>query len=176
MTGVQTCALPISGIELTKRDLVVPVLGIGLEDQTEYMHRAYLYWILNNVASLTAEFQYGEFSRETLPISEPQKLTTRKLPLSLKLHFPSGWSSSLTTTFYEQDILTSTHDNDKFWLADAQVGYRLPKRLGQINLEVRNLLDTEFNYYDATFRTGMAQPATINHERSIWLRLALMFD
>ena len=167
-----------TGLELTKRNLVVPISGIGTEGQTEYAHRAYLYWTLNNIVSLTAEYQFEEFEREKPVSNEPAKLTTHKLPFNLNLHYPNGWSGGLTTTYFDQEVIQQSAqlEKDDFWITDARLGYRLGKRLGLINLEVRNLLDEDFNYYDATFRTGLAQPASIYHERSIWLRLALTFD
>jgi hypothetical protein len=39
-------------------------------------------------------------------------------------------------------------DSDSFFLVDASIGYRLPKRFGIFSLEVRNLFHTEFFYQD----------------------------
>jgi len=177
-----------TGLELTKRELVVPINSSGsvrYEGQTEDAHRAYIYWTPYNTLSVTAEFQYDELDREisaSTSLNEPRTLTTYKLPLSVKLHYPNGWSGSLTSTFYDQDVIqpltvsTSRHDEDNFWISDARIGYRLAKRKGLINFEIRNLFDKNFKYYNANFRTGLAQSAAIYHERSIWLRLALTFD
>ena len=38
--------------------------------------------------------------------------------------------------------------DDRFWVVDASVGYRLPKRFGIISLEAKNLLDKEFQFQD----------------------------
>lgn len=177
-----------TGIELTKRDLEVPYidsisLNRVLENQTEYGHRAYINWAFNNTTSISAEYQYEEFDREGTNsiVNEPKRLETHKLPLSLKVNYPSGWSGGLTTTFYDQDIIqsigaTTVINKDDFWMTDLNIGYRFSKRLGHINLEVRNLLDESFMFYDAAFRTEISKPATLYHDRSIWLRLALTFD
>lgn len=179
-----------AGIELTKRDLEVPYedsvsVNKFFENQTEYGHRAYIYWALNNTTTFAAEYQYEEFDREltdNVGVNEPKKLVTHKLPLSLKVNYPSGWSGSLTTSYYDQDIIqyitdtTTVNNKDNFWMTDFKMGYRFSKRLGTINLEVRNLLDEDFMFYDAAFRTETSKPATLYHERSIWLRLALTFD
>lgn len=176
-----------TGIELTKRDLEVPYLdtsGINkvLENQTEYSHRVYVYRTLNNTTTISAEYQYEEFDREIDNIeNQPKKLVTHKLPLSLKVNYPSGWIGSLTTSYYDQDIIQPTgttplNNKDNFWMTDLNVGYRFSKRLGTLNLEVRNLLDENFMFYDAAFRIDTSKPASLYHERSIWLRLALTFD
>lgn len=176
-----------TGIELTKRDLEVPYIdtnGIDrvYENQTEFGHRAYIYWALNNTTSISAEYLYEEFDREGSNVAnEPKRLVTHILPLSLKVNYPSGWSGSITTSFYAQDIIQPTNTvtlNNKatFWMSDLNIGYRFPKRLGRISIDVRNLLDEKFMFYDAAFRTEISKSATLYHERSIWLRLALTFD
>ena len=33
--------------------------------------------------------------------------------------------------------------DDQFWVVDAAISYRLPKRLGLISLEAKNLFDEE---------------------------------
>ena len=178
-----------TGFELLKRELDIPIAsGSSIsryEGQDEYLHRAYIYWMLNDVFSISTEFQYEEFSKDitaSVSTSEPSKLTTRKLPISFKFYYPNNWLGSLTTTYYNQDViqpLSATsfkHDKDDFWISDVIIGYRFNKRKGQIGLEVRNIFDKKFKYYDSTFRSGMAQPASIYHERSVWLRMGLTFD
>lgn len=175
-----------TGVELTGRDLDVPYQsGVNkvLEEQSEYAHRAYVYWALNNTTSLSAEYQYEEFNRERdIIVNQPKKLVTHILPISLKVNYPSGWSGSITAAYYDQDInqyngVSIEHNQDDFWMTDLNIGYRFARRLGTINLEVRNLLDEDFMFYDAAFRNDeTSKPATLYHERSIWLRLALTFD
>ena len=38
--------------------------------------------------------------------------------------------------------------DDQFWLVDAAVSYRFPKRYGFFTVGVTNLFDKEFDYYD----------------------------
>jgi outer membrane receptor protein involved in Fe transport len=60
----------------------------------------------------------------------------------------------VTTTYNHQDgdFLALSGDSrsgeDSFWLVDAAISYRLPKRYGIITAGVRNLFDEEFNYFD----------------------------
>jgi len=51
-----------------------------------------------------------------------------------------------------------SEDDDHFWVVDASLSYRLPKRYGLITLEVRNLFDEEFNFQDTDALNPQIQP------------------
>ena len=53
---------------------------------------------------------------------------------------------------------TQADGSDDFFLVDATVGYRLPKRAGVISLQVKNLFDDEFNYQDDSYREFRDEP------------------
>ena len=63
-------------------------------------------------------------------------------------------------------------------VVNAGLGYRLPKRLGLVAFEVRNLFDREFNFQDNSFQTGVGQrganPLYIP-ERTFFGRVTLNF-
>jgi outer membrane receptor for monomeric catechols len=59
---------------------------------------------------------------------------------------------------------------DQFWVLDMSIGYRLPKRLGLITIEAKNLLDENFKFQD----TDPANPSIIP-ERKIFARITLAF-
>jgi hypothetical protein len=62
-----------------------------------------------------------------------------------------------------QDLASSERDLAKarFWTADAQIGYRLPRRYGAVILEGRNVTDREFEYYDREPEETLAPARTI---------------
>lgn len=60
--------------------------------------------------------------------------------------------------------------DDQFWVVDASLGYRLPKRWGIIEIEAKNLLDEEFKFQD----TDPSNPE-IFPERLILVKLTLAF-
>lgn len=64
---------------------------------------------------------------------------------------------------------------DHFWLADAAVGYRLPKRHGILSLEARNLLNKAFNYQDTNFQTSQPGEPLFQAKRIIYARFSLIF-
>ena len=47
---------------------------------------------------------------------------------------------------------------DDFWLVDAAIRYRFPKRYGFLTVGVRNLFDKDFEYYDTDFDNPAIQP------------------
>jgi hypothetical protein len=60
--------------------------------------------------------------------------------------------------------------SDQFWVLDASIGYRLPRRLGLITLEVRNLLDEEFKFYEMDPTIPLMYP-----ERLVFARFTFAF-
>ena len=60
---------------------------------------------------------------------------------------------------------------DRFWVVDAFVGYRLAKRRGLLSLNADNLLDEDFHFQDIDPTNPSLFP-----ERLISLRFTLAFD
>ncbi|MGE5239834.1 MAG: hypothetical protein ACM3ON_13660, partial [Chloroflexota bacterium] len=48
--------------------------------------------------------------------------------------------------------------SDGFWLFDAAVSYRLPKRLGFISVGGKNLFNKSFSYFDSDPKNPWIQP------------------
>jgi hypothetical protein len=61
-------------------------------------------------------------------------------------------------------------DEDQFWVVDASVSYRLPKRYGIISLIAKNLFDEEFMFQDMNPRNPLIFP-----DRLIVFRFTLSF-
>ena len=59
-------------------------------------------------------------------------------------------------------------DRDTFWLVDASIGYRLPKRYGLISVEAKNLFDKNFRFQDMDPGNPLIVP-----ERLIVIRFTL---
>ena len=49
--------------------------------------------------------------------------------------------------------------HDQFWLLDAAISYRLPKRMGFISFGGKNLFNRHFKYYDADPASPVIQPS-----------------
>jgi outer membrane receptor protein involved in Fe transport len=151
------------GVEFSKRDLKVPFLdftdpenpSVAKADWDEHLGRAYLFWTPHPWFALRAEYVFERFERvEELPEGLTE-LDTHRVPLGITFFHPIGLSASLTTTYWNQDgtfqsLLTGEirSGRDDFWLVDAAINYRLPKRYGFISVGVRNLFDQRFKFFD----------------------------
>jgi hypothetical protein len=126
-----------------------------------------------------------EFKKEDSPIlstSHPNYLRTQKIPLFMTYHSSIGFYTRLSAIHYYQKLSqpsgsfssrTFTYDNDKFWIWNLNVGYRLAKRKGNFSVVVNNLLDKNFKYFNSKFRTDVALPPELSHDRSITFKINL---
>jgi hypothetical protein len=173
-----------AGGEFSKRDLTVPILDVSDPfnprqrdvDWDEYLGRAYLFWTPHPWVALKAEYVFERFERDVVG---PIKLDTHRVPLGIGFFHPSGFSASFTATYWDQEgqftpFLDPTvpvrNGQDNFWLLDAAISYRLPRRLGFITVGVTNLTDEKFRYFDVDFDNPTIQPT-----RTVFARLTLAF-
>ncbi len=183
------------GVEYSRRDLKprTSVSQRGIIEIIEYnrreeLYRSYLYWTPQPHWALSAEAQFEQFKRSSIdPFvtlgGQPTKVETVLLPLAIRYFNPSGFFVGLGGTFVHQEVdlaPTSTFalDSDDFFLLDASIGYRLPKRRGIISLQARNLFDEEFLFQDLsiqTVREDDRNPSFIP-DRAIFLQATLAFN
>ena len=174
------------GAEFAYRDLNVPFFAqeeagapitISEAKWDESLGRLYGYWTPHKWVALRAEYQYEKVERDEQLTEGIRKLTTHRIPLGVSFFHPSGFSVGLKATYYHQegDIERTTiafglfeKGEDNFWLVDAAISYRLPKRYGLITLGVTNLFDKEFNYYDID-----PDNPSIQQDRQVFLKLTL---
>lgn len=147
--------------------------------QDEQFHRAYLYWTPTDRLAFSTEYFFEHIDRENPPGNEFDTLTTHRLPLRLSYYHPNGLFGHLGGSYVYQDVYFSSPGNksgiEDFWLMDASLGYRLPKRWGVVSIEARNLLDTSFRYQDLHFRSGEPIVPLFRPERLIFARFTLAF-
>ncbi len=169
------------GVELSVRDLITPVALVGPEglidqelDWREYTSRLYLFSTPSDRVSLKAEYILERFDRDTLG---PEKLLTHRVPLGVRFFDPSGLGGFLTATYWNQDgrfagfsgpVQSSGHD--QFWLVDAGISWRLPKRYGMVSIGATNLTDEDFQFFEVDFDNP-----TIVPKRSLIARITLAF-
>jgi outer membrane receptor protein involved in Fe transport len=104
---------------------------------------------------------------EEIGIQSIHKAKTHSVPLGVNFFHPSGLSAGAKVTYYDQDgefdrthiVGSSIEDgSDTFWLVDATISYRFPKRYGFFTLGVTNLFDEQFEYADRDFENPTIQP------------------
>jgi tetratricopeptide (TPR) repeat protein len=175
------------GIEFSKRDLEVPYQsfsfgspGPTLEtaDWDENILRVYANWAPLSWLSLSAEYQYEKFERDENFVGSDQykELKTHRVPIQIGIFHKLGLSGKVKATYVNQEgefgipAISVSEDSDQFWVVDAGITYRLPKRYGLLSLEVQNLFDENFNFQD----TDPANPS-IYPERAIFGRITISF-
>jgi tetratricopeptide (TPR) repeat protein len=149
----QLSANVFAGIELSKREIKAPVGVVGvisgslIDERDETHHRAYAYWTPTKQLALSAEYYLEEDGGQ---VFTPLKLKTRRIPVELRYFWTGGHFASVAGTYIDQNYKDNSVDTQSdFWVVDAGVGFRLPKRQGSFQIVVRNLLDKTFSYYDS---------------------------
>jgi tetratricopeptide (TPR) repeat protein len=166
-----------AGAEFSKRHLDVPTEVEELE-RKEWLTRAYLYWTPSTWLALNVEYLYEELQLDPEALNElnTADVKTHRLSTGVGFFHPSGFSARLQATYIDQEgkFRQGNGDiapgDDQFWVADASLWYRLPKRWGLLSIEMKNLFDQKFRFQD----TDPANP-TISLARFVLGRFTLAF-
>jgi tetratricopeptide (TPR) repeat protein len=172
--GIDQRFLPqlYGGAEFFKRDLKVPGLKYGEQPPTEELieadceeklARAYIYWAPQSWVALSTEYQFEHLIRpREAAFENTTRLNTHRLLFGIGFFHPSGISVILKPQYIYQGgdfavaepqpegapIVVFLPSNDNFWVFDASVSYRLPKRTGIITIGAKNLFDKGFKFQD----------------------------
>jgi len=152
------------GAEYSERDLTIPQLlledgvtwTLSEKPGNERLARAYLFAAPHPWLTFGAEYQYENFELDPELFFSFSKVKTHRVPLSVRFFHPSGFSAFLSTTYLKQEgEFRPANEFDfipgdrSFWVVDAALRYRLPKRFGFLVAGVNNLTD-ETSTYEAT--------------------------
>jgi len=161
------------GTEYTYRNLSVPFNTFALTGNTldttkweEKIFRAYLFYTPNDWLALRAEWLWERFERNKNFADGAKLVETNYVPLGFNFFHPSGLSASLTGTYIDQQgsferqgsLGTFENGDDQFWLVDAAIRYRFPKRYGFFTVGVSNLSDEDFEHFDTDRDNPRIQP------------------
>jgi tetratricopeptide (TPR) repeat protein len=185
------------GMEFSRRDLNVPAPAFRAserENANEQVGRAYVFWTPHQWLAVSGEYMYERFRNDDAISFFFKKVDTHRVPLGLRFFHPSGFSAALRATFFhqsgefnQQSSGTFMPGRDTFWVADAAISYRLPKRYGFITLGVTNLFDRRFKYQQTDFAIANSVSAnavsfsttsgstTIQPDRTVFVRVTLAF-
>jgi hypothetical protein len=182
------------GIEFTQRDLDVPfsytvvslTKGVSTTvvetvDWEERLGRTYFYWTPHPWFAGSFEFQYERFNRDREFSAGIKYVKTYRLPAGINFYHPSGFSIRLKGAYIDQKGKFMPQDSptpvgpfisgdDEFFVVDGSISYRLPRRLGIIALEAKNLFDESFKYYDTDPISPSIQPESL-----VLIKLTLAF-
>jgi outer membrane receptor protein involved in Fe transport len=138
-------------------------------DWEERLARVYLFWTPHPWFALSAEYQYEWIDRDRNQVgSGIANARTQRIPLGVSFYHPSGLSALFKATFFDQSgrFQHAYPDPDRpfftgedsFWILDAAISYRLPKRYGFLTFGIKNLLDNTFRYFDTDIKNPQIQP------------------
>jgi hypothetical protein len=179
-----------AGLEYSRRNLDVPSTGregLVVSDRQEELYATYFYWTPHPNWAVSLEPVYEIFRRSTNDINVVAgdalpKVKTAIVPLKLKYFHPTGFFAQFGSSYINQKVdlaadSSSIRNHDDAFLFDAAIGYRLPKRLGIISLEARNLTNEHFHYQDLnTQRAGVSVSPRIVPDRTIFVRATFSFN
>jgi len=151
------------GVEYSQRDLDVPFFDAVVTNSEvtvpwkERQSRAYLFWTPHEWLAVTGEWLWEGLKRDPTFAFGAKTVETYMVPVGVSFFHPSGLSVSVKETYVHQQgsfehfsapgIFEDGHDS--FWLLDAAINYRLPKRYGLITLGVTNLTNEHFQFFDS---------------------------
>jgi tetratricopeptide (TPR) repeat protein len=182
-----------AGVDYSQRDLKVPFRSIvqtdpesppaaetSEADWSERNGRAYLYWTPHRWLALSAEYFYEKFDRGGEFTQGVEYVRTQRVPLGINLYHPSGFSLQVRATYVDQEGrfvpqqsepgASAIPGSDGFWVFDASLGYRLPKRLGFITIGASNLFDKKFRYQDMDpFNPTLQPKRTVFGKATVYL-------
>jgi tetratricopeptide (TPR) repeat protein len=176
-----------AGVEVSRRELDVPFQffsdaptpEVQEAAWTEAVTHAFVYWAPHPWVAATADVLHERFRRPAeFPGSDLfTELDTFQLPLAVNVFHPSGLRGRFVARRVDQQGVFADPsgesflaDDSAFWVADASVGYRLPRRFGLLSLAFRNLFDRTFRFQD----TDAASPR-ISPGRLVLARFTLAF-
>ncbi|MEF3073663.1 tetratricopeptide repeat protein [Methylobacter sp. Wu1] len=148
-----------AGVELSQRDAFDPLKGT-LSSKKD-LAAIYLNWALLDRFSISTRYRYIYDKSPDRP-APLDKLFTHSVPLELRYFDPSGFFGKLTGTYVNQEtgacenqeciekLEGDSKESSSFFLLDAAIGYRLPKRLGIVSLEGKNLLNKKYRFDDTS--------------------------
>jgi hypothetical protein len=160
------------GAEVAWRNLTVPIEfpreeGRVVErfDRDEQFARAYVYWAPDDRASVTAEYIFERFGRDAASSGDENilELRTHRLPLGVRYFSPIGLSAEARAAWVNQrgrfaGLAFEPTGEDRFWIVDAAVRWRLPRRYGRVAIEIRNLFDEQFRFQDTDPGNPVVKP------------------
>jgi hypothetical protein len=171
-----------AGAEFSSRELTIPQTLVQENvvvdrDGSERLARAYLFTAPHDWFTLAVEYEYEKAERATELAFPFSTVRTHWVPVSARFFHPSGLSALVGATYLDQDGDFLLPDQSEFvpgerdfWVVDAGLRYRLPRRHGFLAVGVNNLTDERSAYLATDSRNLRIRPG-----RTIFARVVLAF-
>ena len=172
------------GVEYSHRELTIPQVLVQDDlvverDGSEDLARAYFFAAPHERLALGVEYQHEDFERDSRLALPFNAVKTQRVPLSARFFHPTGFAALVGVTFLKQegDFLTErdlervvVRDDRSFWVVDAALRYRLPRRYGFVSIGVNNLTDERSTYQATDSRNLRIRPG-----RTVFARMIVAF-
>ncbi|WP_374090495.1 tetratricopeptide repeat protein [Methylomicrobium lacus] len=172
------------GLEFRSRDLALPASN-GKAKWNEHNYLAYMNWNLTERLAANISFNLERFHGDELTTGFAQlESTTYDSKAGLRYFDPSGFFCNTEAEYVNQRAdWPGVYDikHNEFVLFNAGIGMRLPKRLGIINLDIKNIFDRQFEFQSLAGRSPQTsaqdggQPPPFIPGRTVFARLTLAF-
>ena len=148
----------------------------------EQLYQAYLLWTPFDSIALKIAYNFEQIKRNLdRDSNEPSTIKTHRLPVTFNYFHPTGFFTKFKTTFVEQGVKYKSDNvkhplqpgNNHFWILDASIGYRLPKRWGILSFGVKNLLDEQFSFEDVNTTTNDPVANQFQPDRMLYGQITL---
>jgi outer membrane receptor for ferric coprogen and ferric-rhodotorulic acid len=131
----------------------------------------------NWTLAIAYQYEMQDYTEQTA-VNDVSRLKTKRVPLSLRYFSENGFSAGVRVSHVDQEIQQfdtinqiGENDQEQFWIVDASLVYRLPKRYGFVSLEVKNLFNEEFRFQEPD-----PDIATVYPDRFFLVKLSLNFN
>ena len=133
----------------------------GTTDYDETIVRVYANWLPVKQVPVSAEVIASHFEQDDQPFL-PHDIKMLRIPAEIRYIRPDGLFAGVGVTYFRQKVefdsgFGTVKEKDSASLVDASVGYRFPKRFGEVRFAVSNLFDEDFEYQDDRFRSSGGQ-------------------
>jgi hypothetical protein len=171
------------GLELSLRKLNIPIRAastgaVSYRSSEDHLARLYLYTAPLPWLAMISDYRFDRLLRDAAGNNEDLLAHSQahRAGAEMRAFSTNGLFSRFRTTFIMQNGRFQNARQlvvpgaDRFWVVDATLGYRLPRQLGLIALEIRNALDEQFSFQDSSPEDSKLLPA-----RFLALRSSLLF-
>ena len=168
-----------AGVEGTRRNFNIPQFFTNPQEFFEWRERearAYLYVAPSERVATTIEYIYERITEHPQFFQTFLDVRTRRIPIGVRVFSPAlNTMIGLTATHVSQDGLFLKQGvfqpaESSFWVADVSASYQLPRRMGVVSLEVRNLFNKSYLFQE----TDILKP-TLARQRFAFLRISIFF-
>lgn len=185
------------GVEAVNRDL-------KRRDHSPDRHQedsvsAYAYWLARDDLAFGMGFEFSDFSRNQTVFSDPCRLMSQQIPLSVRYFHSDRWQLGLQAAWVKQDsqypvdrLSKDCHQTaleaqeETFAILDTNLRYLFPQRRGYVGITAQNLTNEAIHFQDDAFRSdtltsslgisaNLSEPVSYSPGRAVLARILFQF-